>query len=99
MDLSLDNILQLSSLDIYNYYLNDFNNFYNNMTVFSMGKDEFKQIILEEIQESKQFYNGETSYPSYILNRLIKRIQLEKELYEEQDLKKYVSELNKFEVL
>lgn len=99
MELSLEKIQQLNSIDIYNHYKSDFDYFFSNLSKISMSEENFKRITLEEIQESKDFYNGEVIYSSYILSKINKRIQIEKELYEDQDLKEYISELKKFDVL
>ena len=99
MNLTINEVVQLNPLDIYQIYKNDFDSFYNSLYDINIPVSDYRDMVLEEIQESKQLYTGDSQYLGYILNRVNNRIKIENELNSDDNLKQYLSDLNQYKVL
>ena len=74
MDISTKKLKQLNSLEIYNMFKNDFDNFYDGFKNIIISSEEYKNMILEEIEESKDKYesnNNLTNFHKFIQNLTI----------------------------
>jgi RNA polymerase primary sigma factor len=99
MNISIDNLRQLNSLEIYELFKNNFENFYNQYKNIVISTDEYKKIVLEEIENTKQNYDSDTNYINFLLKRIEGRIRIEQEIKDDSNYHILSNEIKDFSVL
>ena len=95
MDISLDEIMQLSSEELYQKYKELFDSLYYTNDSFQITLPEYKKIVIEAINNSKIEYNGKISYILYLKKRIIKRIKQDEIIENTNSLNEYIKDINK----
>ena len=92
MDISQEELANLSKEDIYQKYKDFFENIYytNN---FSISLSNYKTIVYDEIENSKIEYNGKEKYELFIKKRVIKRLKIEDSYQETSAVSEYINDL------
>lgn len=70
MELSFEKIQQLSSEEIYELLLPTINNIYQSYSYVSISHQDYYELVLEEITNSKKIYIGSTSYSSFMKTKI-----------------------------
>ena len=99
MDISIEKLKQLNSLEIYNMFKNDFDNFYDGFKNIIISSEEYKNMILEEIEESKDKYESNNNFASFILKKVEERLRIEQEVSNNSNYHFLISEAKEYEVL
>lgn len=95
MDISLDEIMQLSSEELYQKHKELFDSLYYTNDSFQITLPEYKKIVIEAINNSKIEYNGKISYILYLKKRIIKRIKQDEIIENTNSLNEYIKDINK----
>lgn len=106
MYLSKNDLLQLDTLNIYNLVKKDLDSFYSSHNNIIINKDEYKDIILDEIESFKQEIenNNQQSYTnislkSILIDRVNKRIRIEIAIREKPEYQNFVQILKNHKLL
>ena len=99
MIISIDNLRQLDSLEIYNSLKKEVDEFYYNYNNVVISYDEYKNIVLEEIDELKEKDKIPANYLYYLLKRVEKRIKVEQDLSNNSSFQLLSNELKNYKVL
>ena len=70
MELSLEKIQQLSAEEIYEFLLPTINNIYKSYSYVDISHQDYYELVLEEIANSKNIYTGSTSYSNFIKTKI-----------------------------
>ena len=70
MELSLEKIQQLSSEEIYELLLSTINNIYKSYSYVDISHQDYYELVLDEIANSKNIYTGSTSYSDFIKTKI-----------------------------
>ena len=79
-EITLKELLKLDSSAILNYILEEMNDFYYSIKKDNLTEQEFYEIILEIIKESKEKYKKEMPYIDYVKKHRINPTEEEKEI-------------------
>lgn len=99
MDINLDSLNHWNENEIFEKLIDiiDFN--YSFLDCIGIGKNEYYQFILEEISKSKKEYNGDISYDSYIVEKIIIYIRnmiIEKDITSDKQILIIDNYINKY---
>ena len=99
MNLSLNDLLKLSSDDIYQKYKTFFDNVFYTSFYGKMSFDEYLKIVYEEIENSKIEYNESISskYDIYIKKRILQRLNNEDTYFASDVVNAYIKNINSLE--
>lgn len=70
MGFNFDVFKKLDNSEIYKIYEPEFNNIYSSITFTGLTKEEYKRIVLLEIEKSKQNFKGKKAYLSYLKKQI-----------------------------
>lgn len=70
MKINIKNIQNLDSEQIMTLLLPKIENIYNDMKYMEISKEEFYNLVLKEIENSKINYNGDIDYAKYIISKI-----------------------------
>ena len=74
MELNSKTIQELNSNKIFDLLKNSFDSIYNAFPYLEISKERFYQLVIREIDESKQTYNGSIPYKRYIRKNVLNAI-------------------------
>ena len=74
MKLNAENIQNMDMTNIYDMLSKDISSIYDCFKYLEMSEQEFYQLVLKEIENSKTTYSGNQSYVSFVKNNLIKEL-------------------------
>lgn len=100
MILSINDILQLDSIEIFNLVKNNLDSFYDEYNNITIGKEEFYKIAINEIDGIKNANkNSDVDFVSTLLKRIDLVIKKEKELLADPRYKTLISDVEKYPLL
>ena len=70
MELNKELIHNLDTITIFKEIIPYLNNIYESFNYLDLSKEDFNKIVIEEINITKNEYNGETKYINYISNKI-----------------------------
>ena len=70
----MNNIAKLDINDIYNMFSSSFNKIYKKYSFINIDRNEFKSMVRETINETKNNYDGEIEYEKYLIKALNRKI-------------------------
>lgn len=94
MDVSLEELKELSPEDIYQKLSNFFDNIFKINNKHGMNYSEFKKIILDEIETSKEEYTGSIDYNIYIKKNVLKRLKTNTDYLYTNCIKNYIKDID-----
>ena len=71
MKLTIDNIKEMNTSDIFSNVLPSINNVYKNYSYLNLSEEEYIKVVNEKIEKSKREYDGEVAYVSFIKKKII----------------------------
>lgn len=74
MKIDMNNIAKLDINDIYNMFSSSFNKIYKKYSFINIDRNEFKSMVRETINETKNNYDGEIEYEKYLIKALNRKI-------------------------
>ena len=74
MKIDINNIKKLDIDDIYNMFSSSFDKIYKRYSFINIDKNEFKSMVRETINETKNNYDGEIEYEKYLVKSLNRKI-------------------------
>lgn len=74
MKIDMNNIAKLDINDIYNMFSSSFNKIYKKYSFINIDGNEFKSMVRETINETKNNYDGEIEYEKYLIKALNRKI-------------------------
>ena len=74
MKIDMNNIAKLDINDIYNMFSSSFNKIYKKYSFINIDRNEFKSMVRETINETKNNYDGELEYEKYLIKALNRKI-------------------------
>lgn len=74
MKIDMNNIAKLDIDDIYNMFSSSFNKIYKKYSFINIDRNEFKSMVRETINETKNNYDGEIEYEKYLIKALNRKI-------------------------
>ena len=97
MNISLNDILKLSSNEIYQKYKLFFDNVFYTYFYGKISFDDYLKIVYEEIENSKIDFNGSIRYDLFIKRRILQRSKSEDTYYENDIISAYIKDINNLE--
>ncbi len=92
MEVSINELLQLNNLEIYNLYKDKLDAFYHNNNIIMISYEEFKEIVIDEIDDLKKDYKGNNFFNSLIKNVEI-RIKEDNDLFLDHNYNVYTFDI------
>lgn len=74
MKIDMNNIAKLDINGIYNMFSSSFNKIYKKYSFINIDRNEFKSMVRETINETKNNYDGEIEYEKYLIKALNRKI-------------------------
>ena len=93
MSISKEQLQSSKREEVYVMYAQEFDNFFKANTFNGMSFEEYKRIVLEEIELSKYDYLGNTNYLPFIKKRIINRIRNESKIYGNDPVRDYINDI------
>ena len=97
MIISLEELSSLSAEDIYQKLATFFDNIYSSNSFSGLTYSEYKKIILEEIETSKEEYTGTVNYIKYIKKLALKRLNFNSDFVERNNISEYIRDIGNIE--
>ena len=95
MEAAQENILNLSAEEIYQKYSTFFDNVFCTNFYLNIDYPKYKEMVCEEIENSKIDYNGKIGYELFIKKRILQKDE-DEEKYKENDVfSLYISDINR----
>ena len=95
MNISFDDIRELSSEEIYEKLLNLFDGFFYTNNFYQLSYLDYKKIVIEAIENSKNEYTGQIDYVLYLKKRIMNVIKQEEKLQNTNSLNEYIKDIDK----
>lgn len=94
MDISYEELMKLDNEEIFQKLSSFFDNIFKFNNTEGLSYIDFKNIILEEIELSKQEYTGSSDYVSFIKRNVIRRMKSDSENLETSVLSNYIRDIS-----